>query len=248
VDYSLHDSLVLEVPSRVAQAAKIRRVLEHFSRSAGFSLAQSSCVDIGCSAGIITRALAPYFRCVVGVDVDAHALALARGAAVARASASFGAASALALPFSDGVFDLAVCTQVYQYVPDVPRLLTEIHRVLRVGGVCYFGARNLWGIAALENRLPFLASLSPRAALIISRGDASWQHRAGKLWPYYRLRALARRSFAVHDYTTLVLSDPSLSEQFVPARYQTILSRCPAPLLAAVKPVLPTHIWVLQKS
>ena len=78
MDYSLHDSRVLEVPSRAAQAAKVLRVLEHFSYSAGLSLARSSCLDVGCSSGIITRALAPHFRRVVGVDVDAHALALAR--------------------------------------------------------------------------------------------------------------------------------------------------------------------------
>jgi SAM-dependent methyltransferase len=247
MDYSLHDSLVLEVPSRVAQAAKVRRVLEHFSQTAGLTLAQSACVDIGCSSGVITRALSPHFRCMVGVDVDAHALAFALGPGEPHGSASFGAASGLALPFAAGAFDFALCSQVYQYVPDVPRLLAEVHRVLRSGGACYFSARNLWGIAAPENRMPLLASFSPRAALLISRGNTLWQHRAGTLWPYSRLRALARQLFAVYDYTTTVLTDPSLSELFVPVRYQAILSRCPAPLLAAVKPILPTHIWVLQK-
>jgi len=260
MDYSLHDSLVLEVPSRAAQAAKVLRVLEHFSRSAGLSLARSSCLDVGCSAGIITRGLAPHFRRVVGVDVDAHALSLARSVdvdahalALARIAggstvpASFGAASGLALPFAEGTFDLAVCNQVYQYVPDVPRLLAEIHRILRAGGACYFSARNLWGIAAPENRLPFLASLSPGAAAFVSRGSTAWQHRAGTLWPARRLRALAAQSFAVSDYTTRVLSDPALAELFVPARYRGVLSRAAAPLLALAKPVLPTHIWVLHK-
>ena len=247
MDYSLHDSLVLEVPSRAAQAAKVLRVLEHFSQSAGLSLAHSSCLDVGCSSGIITRALAPHFRRVVGVDVDAHALALARAADASTVPAAFGAASGLALPFAEGTFDLAVCNQVYQYVPDVPRLLAEIHCILRAGGACYFSARNLWGIAAPENRLPFLASLSPRAAELVSRGSVAWQHRAGTLWPYRRLRALAAQSFAVSDYTTRVLSDPALAELFVPGRYRGLLSRAPSSLLSLAKPVLPTHIWVLQK-
>src|SRR6202022_156222 len=98
-----------------------------------------------CSSGIITRALSPHFRRMVGVDVDAHALALASTAGEPRASAAFGAASGLALPFASGTFDFAVCSQVYQYVPDVPRLFAEIQRVLRSGGACYFSARNLWG-------------------------------------------------------------------------------------------------------
>jgi SAM-dependent methyltransferase len=255
VNYSLHDTLVLEAPSRAAQAAKLLRVLEHFSASAGPSLARSSCLDVGCSSGIITHALAPHFRRMVGVDVDAHALSLARPGNVdapalslaSTAPASFATASGLALPFAEGTFDLALCNQVYQYVPDVPHLLAEIHRVLRPGGACYFSARNLWGIAAPENRLPFLASLSPRAAAFVSRGSTAWQHRAGTLWPYRRLRALAARFFAVFDYTTRVLSDPSLAELFVPARYHGVLSRAPSRLLALAIPVLPTHIWVLQK-
>ena len=258
MDYSLHDILVLDAPSRAAQAAKVLRVLEHFSHSAGLSLARSSCLDVGCSSGIITRALAPHFSRVVGVDVDAHALSLTRtgeldALAVANppkasfAPASFGAASGLALPFAEGTFDLAVCNQVYQYVPDVARLLAEIHRILRPRGACYFTARNLWGIAAQENRLPFLAGLSPRAAAFVSRGSAAWQRRAGTLWPYHRLRALAAQSFAVSDYTTRVLSDPALAELFVLARYRNVLSRAPSALLALAAAVLPTHIWVLQK-
>jgi SAM-dependent methyltransferase len=251
MDYSLHDSLVLELPSRAAQAAKVLRVLEHFSHSAGLSLARSSCLDVGCSSGIITRALAPHFSRVVGVDVDAHALSLAHpmdlDVHTSTFPPSFGAASGLALPFAEGTFDLAVCNQVYQYVPDVPRLLAEIHRILRPGGACYFSARNLWGIAAPENRLPFLAGLSSRAAAFVSRGSVAWQHRAGTLWPYRRLRALAARSFAVSDYTTRVLSDPVLAGLFVPARYRGVLSRAPSALLALATPVLPTHIWVLRK-
>ena len=117
MNYSLHDPLVLELHSRTAQAAKILRVLEHYAQSAGLSLARSACLDVGSSAGIITRALAPHFRRVVGVDIDAHALLLAT-ASEAPVPASFAAASALALPFADGTFDLAVCSQVYQYVPD----------------------------------------------------------------------------------------------------------------------------------
>jgi len=169
MNYSAHDSLVLEFPSRVAQAAKILRVLEDFSQSAGFTLEDCACLDVGCSAGIITRALAPHVRRMLGVDVDGHALALAGraeeiGSHAPPGAALFAAASGLALPFADGSFDLALCNQVYQYVPDVPRLLAELHRVLKAGGACYFSARNLWGIASAENRLPFLASLSPRAA------------------------------------------------------------------------------------
>jgi SAM-dependent methyltransferase len=49
-----------------------------------------------------------------------------------------------ALPFRDGQFDFAICTQVLEYFPD-PRLATaEIHRVLRKGGVAFFSAPSVY--------------------------------------------------------------------------------------------------------
>jgi arsenite methyltransferase len=47
---------------------------------------------------------------------------------------SFLKADAARLPFADGRFDVAVSTQVYEYVPDVPAALAEVYRVLRPGG------------------------------------------------------------------------------------------------------------------
>jgi SAM-dependent methyltransferase len=39
-----------------------------------------------------------------------------------------------ALVFDDGAFDVAVCTQVYEYVDDMPAALAEARRVLVPGG------------------------------------------------------------------------------------------------------------------
>jgi ubiquinone/menaquinone biosynthesis C-methylase UbiE len=35
----------------------------------------------------------------------------------------------------DGAFDLVICNHVLEHVPDLDRALTELHRVLRPGGV-----------------------------------------------------------------------------------------------------------------
>lgn len=44
------------------------------------------------------------------------------------------AADAAQLPYPDESFDAAVSTQVYEYVPNIPAALPELHRVLRLGG------------------------------------------------------------------------------------------------------------------
>jgi SAM-dependent methyltransferase len=38
------------------------------------------------------------------------------------------------LPFASATFDLVICTQVLEYVPEPQQMLAEIHRVLRSGG------------------------------------------------------------------------------------------------------------------
>jgi len=48
--------------------------------------------------------------------------------------ASFVKADAITPPFADATFDVAVSTQVYEYVADLPTALAELHRVLRPGG------------------------------------------------------------------------------------------------------------------
>jgi SAM-dependent methyltransferase len=246
-NYAARDPLVLDVPSRLAQAQKIGRVLGQFIQARGGVLRQATALDIGCSSGIVTSALAPRLASLIGVDVDMGALALAKQNDGAN-SVSFAAATGRALPFADGAFDVVVCNQVYQYVADVPRLLAEIRRVLRTGGCCYFSARNLWGILAKENRLPFINSFAPRLAHALeATAPSNWRHRAGKLWPYTSLRRLAAETFVVHDYTLRVLNDRALSDLFVPVLARSLLAHLPTSLLLPFKPLLPTHIWVLEK-
>ena len=249
-DYSRRDPCMFDRASRLAQAQKIARVLGHFAAAEAQAAPETGllaaaradlrALDVGCSSGIITGALAQRWSwgLTVGVDVDRAALSAASGGAHAH----FAAARAAALPFPARSFHIAVCNQVYQYVPDVHALLAELARVLQPGGICYFGARNLWGIASPQNWAPFLAA---RAPWLVRRG--AWAHRAGALWSYRRLRRAAARHFAVHDYTLRVLTDPAFSDLFVPPRGRVWLARAPRAILALVKPFLPTHIWLLQK-
>ncbi len=261
-EYLAGDPAMADVAGRQAQAEKVLAVVEDFLQRAGDLgwLEPSavptwrSCLDVGCSTGVITQRLAARFPVVVGIDLDRQALTHPIARAV-WANASLRAhpalASALRLPFRNGAFDVIVCHQVYQYVPDVAGLLAEIHRVARPGGVCFFAARNLLGIAARENRLPFLAALAPwLATWFEKRGivKANWRHRAGRLWPYCRLRALAERWFFVHDYTVRVLTTPALAQRFFPAAGRSEAIRFATPVLWALKPILPTHLWILQKQ
>jgi SAM-dependent methyltransferase len=49
-------------------------------------------------------------------------------------------AAAEALPFRDEQFDFAICTQVFEYLPEPGLAVAEIRRVLRKGGVLFLSA------------------------------------------------------------------------------------------------------------
>jgi arsenite methyltransferase len=97
-------------------------------------------LDVGAGPGLLVaemaQAVGPAGH-VTGLDVSDAMLALGRrrcAAFVGTGQASFVKADATDLPFADVTFDVAVSTQVYEYVPDVPTALGELHRVLRPGG------------------------------------------------------------------------------------------------------------------
>jgi arsenite methyltransferase len=89
-------------------------------------------LDVGCGPGHLTRELAeavgPTGQ-VCGADISEHMLSLAQHQGVELVHLTDST-----LPFESESFDAAVATQVYEFVEQLPLALSELHRVLRVGG------------------------------------------------------------------------------------------------------------------
>lgn len=116
-------------PDVVAQR---EQVLQALGLTAGEQV-----LDIGSGPGLLAhemaRTVGPTGR-VCGVDASPAMVAMGRERCADLAWAEFQTANATELPYPDAGFDAAVSTQVYEYVPDIPAALTELHRVLRPGG------------------------------------------------------------------------------------------------------------------
>jgi sarcosine/dimethylglycine N-methyltransferase len=100
--------------------------------------ADKSVLDVGSGVGGPARFLAATYGCrVVGVDLSEAFVEAARYLTERTGQserASFHTSDALALPFDDGRFDVALLQHVAMNIADRARLYREIRRVLKTGG------------------------------------------------------------------------------------------------------------------
>jgi len=103
-------------------------------------------LDIACGTGVVCRevlSLDQVPATVVGVDINDGMLSTARHYAskFGKGDIRFTQGDATSLPFIDAAFDVVLCQQGLQFMPDRPSVMTEISRVLAPGGRC---AISVW--------------------------------------------------------------------------------------------------------
>jgi 2-polyprenyl-6-hydroxyphenyl methylase / 3-demethylubiquinone-9 3-methyltransferase len=109
-------------------------------------------VDVGCGGGLLATHMPDYRH--VGIDLSARSLRVAANHGVVPVRADAGA-----LPLRDQVADVVVAGELFEHVPDLPRVIAEIARVLRPEGVLIFDTINdtLWSrlsLVIVGERLP----------------------------------------------------------------------------------------------
>lgn len=132
-----------------------------------------SILDIGCGAGQTIVALGAGRRSV-GVDVDVDALRFAvkdHAAGELRVAAAKGEH----LPFSDRAFDYVYSRVAVPYM-DIPRALSEMHRVLRPGGRLWLALHSI-EIPAVQFRRGNLKGKIYAAYIVL---NGVWFHLTGR--------------------------------------------------------------------
>jgi 2-polyprenyl-6-hydroxyphenyl methylase / 3-demethylubiquinone-9 3-methyltransferase len=112
--------------------------------------ADKDVLDLGCAGGFMAEAMARRGARVTGIDPATEAIAAAR--AHARAGGlriSYDVGMGEALPYDGDAFDAVVCVDVLEHVADLNRVLAEVARVLRPGGVFLFDTINRTLLARL---------------------------------------------------------------------------------------------------
>jgi malonyl-CoA O-methyltransferase len=157
--------------------------LELLERLQYFALAPRRVLDLGAGTGTGAVALRRRFRSatVIAVDVAEHMLAVARRRGWPWQRPRVVAASAAALPFAPGSFDLVFCSLMLQWCDQPQQVFAEIQRVLRPGGLLQFATfgpatlselRAAWSTADDTVHVSELPDLPELAAAMTAAGLA----------------------------------------------------------------------------
>jgi len=103
-------------------------------------------LEVGCGGGMLSEEIARMGFTTVGIDPSERSLEVARQhTAAAGSGISYLTGAGESLPFPDRSFDAVFCCDVLEHVRDVPRVVAEISRVLKPGGVfCYDTINRTW--------------------------------------------------------------------------------------------------------
>jgi SAM-dependent methyltransferase len=108
-------------------------------------------LDLGCGNGRHTLEAARYRARVVGLDFSRDDLQAARfmyadlcRRGAANGHVDFVLGDAQNLPFRDEAFDKALCTEVFEHIPDDRRGIAEFVRVTKAGAPVAVSVPNYW--------------------------------------------------------------------------------------------------------
>lgn len=97
-------------------------------------LNKGNLLDIGCGGGIFTESLPYYYpkAKIFGCDISSKAIYYAQK--LGSGKVKFSVIKKKKLPYKDNFFDVCICFDVLEHVPDEDYLVKEVKRILKKGG------------------------------------------------------------------------------------------------------------------
>jgi 2-polyprenyl-3-methyl-5-hydroxy-6-metoxy-1,4-benzoquinol methylase len=232
-----------DAAQRNSKAQKILAVISDHTQALQGEL---KVLDVGCSTGIMTSFVAQHFKLTVGMDIDAEAVAFANRRN-RLANAFFISSDALNIPAKDESADVVICAHVYEHVPDAKKMMHEINRVLKPGGICFFSAGNRLSLMEPHYRLPFLSILPKPIAHWYLQSLGRGEHYYEKHLTYWGLKRLVSM-FEIIDYTTAIIDDPIRFAATDVCTPGSRLQRLAALFARKAHWLIPTYVFVLKKD
>jgi SAM-dependent methyltransferase len=135
-----------------------RAIRSELQRLASAGFVANRLLDVGCWDGTNAIRYASVFSCpAAGIEIVTSQADIARSRGVEVAELDLETA---AFPWPDSSMDVVVTAEVFEHLKNVWLPISEIQRVLRIGGVAVFSTPNL---ASLHNRLLMMLGRQPTA-------------------------------------------------------------------------------------
>lgn len=135
-DFSLNLIRILYNPFRLDYAKKILKQYE-------INPIEKYALEVGCGGGLLTEEIARLGFMTEGIDPSERSITSAINHAkenelLIRYNAGIGEC----LPFSDNSFDVVFCCDVLEHVRDLSKVISEISRVMKPGGIFIYDTIN----------------------------------------------------------------------------------------------------------
>lgn len=230
--------------NRSVKAWKIISILtDYFPKT---SLLSMHLLDIGSSTGYITNILSQNFASTVGIDIDEKGIDFAQKK-FSGEKLRFLLQDSMDIQFSDNTFDVVSCTHIYEHVPDSKKLMSEIYRVLKPGGICFFAAGNRINLMEPHYKLPLLSifpkSIANQYIRLFRKAEFYYETHL----TYWGLKELVR-DFEVTDYTLKVIADPVKFNATDMIRAGSFAQKIFLLIFKTAYWACPTYLWILQKK
>lgn len=211
-DFSLNLIKTLFNPFRVGYANKIFDLLKINSE-------EKCALEVGC--GILSEEIAKLGFITTGIDPSEQSLSIAKKHAKDnKLDIQYLKETGENLSFPDNSFDVVFCCDVLEHVRDLPKVISEISRVLKPGGVFLYDTFNrtflskLVGIKVLQEWKPWAIMPShlhewgmfikpEEIKLLLLNNHLTWQEHRGimpnisvlKIWRYLHRRVRGKLTY-----------------------------------------------------
>ncbi len=240
--FSDSNSAMFDNQGRLRKAKTMVAVLaEHCDQP----LAELSLLNVGGSAGIIDSHLAENFQSVTSIDIDEKAIDFAKNQ-FESPNLVFQVGDAMNIEAAENFYDVVICSQVYEHVPDAAKMMDEIYRVLKPGGVCYFAAGNRLMWNEPHYNLPLLSVVPKFLAhyyVRLARRGKEYYETHFTLWG---LRSLVRQ-FQVIDFTKSIIRFPEKYEAQYMMKPGSTKARVAKFMVRYFYWLVPGYVWLLKK-
>ncbi len=111
-----------------------------FERLSYMKVSPGKILDVGCGTGHCSRQLRDSYSKakIFGIDIAPGMIEEARKSQSLFRKINYQVADADQLPFEDNTFDLVFSSLTIQWLPDLKKTFSELHRVLKPGGLLLF--------------------------------------------------------------------------------------------------------------